>query len=94
MSTTAPALAPSVVEALVRRLYGIEGSTRPLAGERDQNCLVQASDGCRYVFKISSPSEPAEVVDFQIAALDHIARVSPELFDSTGMAIQDNTRRT
>ncbi|VTU45200.1 homoserine kinase (plasmid) [Variovorax sp. SRS16] len=78
LSTTAPDLAPAVVEALVHRLYGIEGSTRPLAGERDQNCLVQASDGCRYVFKISNPSEPASVVDFQIAALDHIARASPD----------------
>ena len=49
-----------------------------LAGERDQNCLVKTADGRRYVFKISNPSEPAAVVDFQIAALDHIARVSPE----------------
>ena len=78
LSTTAPDLAPAVVEALVRRIYGIEGSARPLAGERDQNCLVQTSDGCRYVLKISNPSEPATVVDFQIAALDHIARVSPD----------------
>lgn len=78
LSTTAPNLAPAAVQALVRHLYGIEGSVRPLAGERDQNCLVQAADGGRYVFKISNPSEPAEVVDFQIAALDHIARVAPE----------------
>ena len=61
LSTTAPDLAPVAVEALIRRIYGIEGSARPLAGERDQNCLVQASDGCRYVFKISNSSEPAEV---------------------------------
>jgi len=79
LSTTAPDLAPAAVEALVRRLYGIEGEVRPLAGERDQNCLVQAADGARYVLKISNPSEPGEVVDFQIAALDHIARVSPAL---------------
>jgi hydroxylysine kinase len=78
LSTTAPDLAPAAVEALVRRIYGIDVSVRPLAGERDQNCLVQASDGRRYVLKISNPSEPAAVVDFQIAALDHIARVSPE----------------
>ena len=63
---------------MVRRIYGIEGSARPLAGERDQNCLVQASDGSRYVFKISNPSEQPAVVDFQIAALDHIASVSPD----------------
>jgi hydroxylysine kinase len=78
LSTTAPDLAPATVEALVRRLYGIEGRTQPLAGERDQNCLVQASDGRRYVLKISNPSEPPAVVDFQIAALEHIARASPE----------------
>ena len=78
LSTTAPDLGPAAVEALVRRLYGIEGSARPLAGERDQNCLVQAADGSRYVFKISNPSEPTDVVDFQIAALEHIACTSPE----------------
>jgi Ser/Thr protein kinase RdoA (MazF antagonist) len=79
LSTTAPDLAPAAVEALVHRAYGIEGSARPLKGERDQNCLVQASDGRRYVLKISNPSEPPEVVDFQVAALDHIAHVSPDL---------------
>ena len=78
LSTTAPDLALAAVEALVRRVYGIEGATRPLAGERDQNCLIEAADGSRYVLKISNPSEPASVVDFQIAALDHIASVSPD----------------
>jgi hydroxylysine kinase len=78
LSTTAPALAPAEVIALARRLYGIDGSALPLAGERDQNCRVETADGSRYVIKISNPSEPVSVVDFQIAALDHIARVSPE----------------
>jgi len=78
LSTTAPALAPAAVEAMVRRIYGIEGSVQPLAGERDQNCLMHAADGSRYVVKVSNPSEPAEVVDFQIDALDHIAHVSPD----------------
>jgi Ser/Thr protein kinase RdoA (MazF antagonist) len=78
LSTTAPALAPEEVIALARRLYGIDGSVLPLGGERDQNCRVETADGSRYVIKISNPSEPVSVVDFQIAALDHIARVSPE----------------
>ena len=30
------------------------------------------------MFKISNPSEPVPVVDFQIAALEHIARVAPD----------------
>jgi Ser/Thr protein kinase RdoA (MazF antagonist) len=78
LSTTAPNLSPDAVTALVRRLYGIEGSVQSLAGERDQNCRVETADGSRYVVKISNPSEPPSVIDFQIAALDHIAQVSPE----------------
>lgn len=79
LSTAAPRLATEAVQALARGLYGIDGNIQSFAGERDQNCRVDAEDGRRYVLKISNPSEPVEVVDFQIAALDHIAQVSPEL---------------
>lgn len=79
LSTDAPSLAPDEVGSLVSRLYGIHGSVKSLAGERDQNCCIETEDGTRYVFKISNPSESVSVVDFQIAALDHIARVSPDL---------------
>jgi Ser/Thr protein kinase RdoA (MazF antagonist) len=81
LSTAAPSLAPDEVAALVSRLYGIHGSVKPLAGERDQNCCIETADGTRYVFKISNPSESVSVVDFQIGALEHIARMSPELPD-------------
>jgi hydroxylysine kinase len=79
LSTDAPCLAPADLRAVARRLYGIDGSVQALAGERDQNCRVEAADGRRFVLKISNPSEPVEVVDFQIAALDHIAQAAPEL---------------
>lgn len=79
LSTAAPSLAADEVRALVRRLYGIEGRVKSLAGERDQNCCLETVDGRRYVVKISNPSEPFAVVDFQIAALQHIARVAPGL---------------
>jgi hydroxylysine kinase len=78
LSTAAPAVAPAQLQALARRLYGIDGSVKALAGERDQNCRLETADGRRYVLKISNPSEPVDVVDFQIAALDHIARAAPE----------------
>lgn len=77
LSTAAPSLPLAEVAALVSRLYGIDGSVKSLASERDQNCCIETADGTRYVVKISNPSEPVAVVDFQIAALDHIARVSP-----------------
>lgn len=77
-STAAPSLALDEVGALVSRLYGIEGSVQSLASERDQNCRIETPDGARYVVKISNPSEPVSIVDFQIATLDHIARVAPD----------------
>ena len=77
LSTPAPNLAPAEVQALVARLYGIDAGVTALAGERDQNCAVEAADGTRYVFKISNPSEPVSLVDFQSAAIEHIARTSP-----------------
>jgi Ser/Thr protein kinase RdoA (MazF antagonist) len=77
LSTAAPSLALDEVAALVDRLYGITGSIQPLSSERDQNCCVETADGARYAVKISNPSEPVSIVDFQIAALEHIARVSP-----------------
>ncbi|WP_395408442.1 phosphotransferase [Pseudoduganella sp. UC29_106] len=77
LSTAAPSLPLNEVEELVNRLYGIRGSIRPLSSERDQNGCVETANGTRYVVKISNPSEPVGIVDFQIAALEHIARVSP-----------------
>jgi Ser/Thr protein kinase RdoA (MazF antagonist) len=78
-STAVPSLALDEVGKLVSRLYGITGSIKPLAGERDQNCRIETAHGTRCVVKISNPSEPVSVVDFQIAALEHIARVAPSL---------------
>ena len=77
LGTPAPNLAPAEVQALVARLYGMDVGVKALAGERDQNCALESADGTRYVFKISNPSEPVSLVDFQIAAIEHIARTSP-----------------
>jgi hypothetical protein len=53
LSTAAPALTPAQLQVLARRLYGIDGSAKSLAGERDQNCRLETADGRRYVLKIS-----------------------------------------
>jgi Ser/Thr protein kinase RdoA (MazF antagonist) len=79
LSTAAPRLAPDEVADLVGCLYGIHGSVSALAGERDQNCRIETADGSRYVVKIGNPSEQVEVVDFQVAALDHVAGAAPGL---------------
>jgi Ser/Thr protein kinase RdoA (MazF antagonist) len=79
LSTAVPSLSLDEVAELAARLYGIHGSVAPLAGERDQNCRIETADGSRYVVKISNPSEQVAVVDFQIAALEHVARAAPGL---------------
>ena len=79
LSTAAPSLAMTEAAALAGRLYGIHGTAPPLGGERDQNCIIESADGARHVLKISNLSEPVAVVDFQIAALEHIARAAPGL---------------
>lgn len=79
LSTAVPSLSMQQARALARRLYGVDGEVRPLAGERDQNCLVESADGSRHVLKISNASESPVVVDFQVAALEHIARAAPDL---------------
>jgi Ser/Thr protein kinase RdoA (MazF antagonist) len=77
-SSVVPDLPLEKVAELVGGAYGIVGGIEPLPGERDQNCRIETTDRRRYVVKISNPSEPFSVVDFQIAGLDHIARISPD----------------
>lgn len=79
LNTAAPAVSLSEIQSVVADLYGIEGSARLLAAERDQNCCIERDDGKRYVFKISNQSESASIVDFQTAALNHVAETSPDL---------------
>jgi Ser/Thr protein kinase RdoA (MazF antagonist) len=78
LSTSAPALSAGDLASLVERLYAIDGEASQLAAERDQNSLIQARTGERYVLKVSNASEPVSVVDFQIAALDHVALRAPD----------------
>jgi Ser/Thr protein kinase RdoA (MazF antagonist) len=38
-------------------LYGVSGTTQPLAGEHDQNFLLTTDDGEQYVLKLSHAAE-------------------------------------
>lgn len=46
----------------------------PLVSNKDQNFRLDASDGKRYVLKISNDAEPLQVIDFQHRALLHVAK--------------------
>ena len=79
LSTRVPDLSLEEAEVLARRLYGIDGAARLLTSERDQNFRLVTASGDAYLLKISNPSEADEIVAFQTACLEHIARVDPGL---------------
>jgi Ser/Thr protein kinase RdoA (MazF antagonist) len=78
LSAPAPNLGFDEIRALAKRLYGLDCLPSPLTSERDQNLLLQADDGHRYLLKITNPSEPRAVIALQTEALDHIASVAPD----------------
>lgn len=56
--------------------WGRSGSATRLATEKDDTFLIDATDGERYVLKISNPAEDPAEVDFEVRLLDHVAHSS------------------
>jgi 4-aminobutyrate aminotransferase-like enzyme/Ser/Thr protein kinase RdoA (MazF antagonist) len=54
-------------------LFGIDAAAEQLPSERDQNFLLAASDGRRFVLKLANSTELQSVLDFQNQAMMHIA---------------------
>ncbi len=59
--------------------FGIAGDLVALPGEHDLNFRVQAIDSVRYLLKLHAPGNDAALLDCQIAVLDHLAQVAPDL---------------
>jgi Ser/Thr protein kinase RdoA (MazF antagonist) len=79
MTSEPPAFSDDFVIALIHERYGFSATVATLVSERDQNFLVTAGDGHRYVLKIANPEEDISVTRFQVEALLHIEKVDPEL---------------
>jgi Ser/Thr protein kinase RdoA (MazF antagonist) len=80
LSEGSPALDDDWVRQLARERYGIEGEMKPLTGERDRNYRFErATDGARFMLKISHPAETALVADFQTQALLYLEAADPGL---------------
>lgn len=71
----------SIAEAvqILKNLYGLNGVLKPLESERDLNFRVATPDHKFYLLKISNHLEPSENIDFEIAALNHIAASQEDL---------------
>ena len=59
---------------LAVRLYGIRATAQPLPSERDQNFLLEADDGKKYVLKISSSADDRGLLEAQNQALIHLSK--------------------
>lgn len=72
-SSPRPALDLPEAAIILSRLYGLQGTLEELPGELDRNFLVTVAPERRFVLKIYGTAANAEVLDFQNAALAHIA---------------------
>ncbi len=74
-----PPLGENEAKALVREVYGIEGTAAALPGELDDNFRIEAQDGRAFVLKAMHPARERGLVELQCDALLHLERQAPEL---------------
>ena len=78
LSLPPPRLAVNALAGLARSLWGMSGTLRPLASERDQNHRLDTTTGS-FTLKLANPAEPADLTECQALALLHLANASSEL---------------
>ncbi len=64
---------------LAERHFGVTAAAEPLTSERDQNFRLTTADNRRFVLKIANATEQPEILEFQNAALEHLASRQPGL---------------
>ena len=67
-------LALTDAPALVLRLYGITAVAQLLPSERDQNLLLKATSGERFILKLASVAERRDVLEAECAVMHHLAQ--------------------
>lgn len=60
------------------RAFGLSGDLYPLPGEHDLNYRLTGPQG-RHLVKLHAPGGDPGLLDMQIAVLDHLTRVAPDL---------------
>ena len=78
LESTPPRFSAGEVAGIAAELFGLEGEATDLGSERDQTFLV-AGGGADGVVKISNLGEDPATLELEAAAIEHVARVDPEL---------------
>ena len=74
-----PRLSDGQAQEVAQTRFGVTGTVRPLVSERDQNFAIAADDGSHWVLKVSNVAEDPGVVEMEVAAVERIAQVDPDL---------------
>jgi 4-aminobutyrate aminotransferase-like enzyme/Ser/Thr protein kinase RdoA (MazF antagonist)/murein DD-endopeptidase MepM/ murein hydrolase activator NlpD len=75
----APQFDAASAEALAAREFHIIGRAEALPSERDQNFRIATDGSEAFVLKIANATEPRDILEFQNAALQHLAARRPGL---------------
>lgn len=70
---SAPRLSAAEAARVAWEVYGLEAAAEPLESERDQNFLLRAAGGERFVLKIANRREKRALVEMQNRALEFLA---------------------
>ncbi|HET6744245.1 MAG TPA: aminotransferase class III-fold pyridoxal phosphate-dependent enzyme [Candidatus Limnocylindria bacterium] len=79
LHTDPPALSVARAQEIAEALFGVQGTATPLVSERDQNFRLEEPGGAGWVLKVSNAVEEPAVVEMEIAAIEHVAAIDPEL---------------
>ncbi len=71
-SARRPDFSEQDAEGLALTLFGLSGSARALAGERDRNFYLRSESGEEFVLKIANSEETRDNLDLQNRAIDHL----------------------
>lgn len=74
-----PRISEEHAARIAREVFAREGTPRLLYGERDQNFHITVPGGHDILLKIVDGQEDPQVVDLQLSALRHVARIDPSL---------------
>ncbi len=77
--TPSPPVAAAAAAEAVRTCFGMTGELARLPGEADDNFLLQADRGQRYVVKFAHLRADAAVVSVQVRVLRHVESTAPGL---------------
>ena len=72
-----PDVSAADAQEILATHWKLAGSVHPLPGERERNFHVYTDSGLEFVLKVASPLEDAAAIEFQVAALEHLANTAP-----------------